>query len=354
MANKIKLDPIKPYLFIIAFLVIPLLLVPVLRKLKNESSFYQPKEQAINKDSSNQKNLKYGLVIHGGAGNFSADDLSPDDQAQYKAKLYEALQIGMSKIQQGDSAVHVVIEVIRILEDSPLFNAGKGAVFTHEGTNEMDASIMDGSNLNAGAIAGVRTIKNPITAAYQVMVHSPHVLLSGRGAESFAQEQNLELVSPDYFRTEKRLEQLQKALNKENKKMGTVGCVVLDQQGNLAAGTSTGGMTNKRYGRIGDSPIIGAGTYANNQTCAISATGHGEYFIRYAVAYDINAKMKYLHQSLNQAASETIFQLKKQGGDGGVIGMDNHGNITTAFNTTGMFRGYCTRDKEPVIQLFNN
>jgi len=269
--------------------------------------------------------------------------------------LYEAIQTGIAKINKGDSASAIVVDVIKILENSPLFNAGKGAVFTHDGKNEMDASIMNGKTKNAGAVAGVTRIKNPITAAFEVMINSNHVLLSGYGANKFATIQKLEMVDPSYFYTDEKWNSLQKALKKEKdefSKMGTVGCVVLDKYGNLAAGTSTGGMTNKKFGRIGDSPIIGAGTYADNKTCAVSATGHGEYFIRYTVAYDISARMKYLDESIDKAATTVIKNLKIKGGNGGVICIDSKGNISMPFNTLGMFRGFCKVGKEPQIFLY--
>lgn len=347
---------IKPYLFIVLFLVVPLLLIPLLKSIKNNSAFYQ--ENQVGEKNAGQSSEaevnNYGLVLHGGAGNITINNLSSNEAIAYKQALFSALQIGMNSLESGDSAVLVVESVIRYLEDNPLFNAGKGAVFTHKGTNELDASIMDGKTLNAGAVAGVTNIKNPITAALKVMSHSPHVLLSGKGAERFAISMGLDTVSPAYFFTEKRWESLQKAKRKNNlDKHGTVGCVVLDKQGNLAAGTSTGGMTNKRYGRIGDSPIIGAGTYANNESCAISATGHGEYFIRFAVAHEISSRMIYLNEELGTASQFIIDKLKKQGADGGVIGIDTKGNITMTFNTTGMFRGYFLKNSEPSVYLFN-
>jgi beta-aspartyl-peptidase (threonine type) len=233
------------------------------------------------------------------------------------------------------------------MENSPLFNAGKGAVFANDGTNQMDASIMDGKTQNAGAIGGVSNIKNPIVAARAVMEQSVHVMLSGKGAEEFAGEQGLEIVDPKYFHTDRRWNSLQKVMAQEREKKpmseedkhGTVGCVALDQHGNLAAGTSTGGMTNKRYNRIGDAPIIGAGTYADNASCAVSSTGHGEYFIRYAVAHDIAARMEYKGISLQKAAEEVVMdKLVEKGGSGGIISVDAYGNIALVFNSEGMYR----------------
>jgi beta-aspartyl-peptidase (threonine type) len=239
------------------------------------------------------------------------------------------------------------------MEDSPLFNAGKGAVFTHEGRNELDAAVMDGSSLAAGAVAGVTDIRNPITAARAVMEQSPHVMLTGKGASEFAAEKGLEIVDPSYFREESRFRELQRAL--ENEKHGTVGCVALDMNGDLAAGTSTGGMTNKRYNRIGDVPIIGAGTYANNATCAVSATGHGEFFIRYTVAHDISALMDYKGLSLDEAARVVVHQkLVKAGGSGGIVSVDRKGNVSMPFNSEGMYRGYRTSAGKTGVFIFDD
>ena len=305
------------------------------------------------------------LVIHGGAGNISKSRITDEMAVKYKQKLTEALTAGYAVLEQGGTGLEAVRTAINIMENSPLFNAGKGAVFTNKGTNEMDASIMDGATLNAGAVAGVMHIKNPINAAIAVMLHSPHVLLSGKGAETFAGSQGLEIVDAKYFFTEKRYEQLKRAQEKESKtksrtdpvhndfKFGTVGAVALDKNGNIVAGTSTGGMTNKRFGRIGDSPIIGAGTYANNKTCGISATGHGEYFIRAVAAHDISALMEYKGMSIEEAANEVINKkLKEMGGSGGVIGLDAKGNVTMTFNTTGMFRGYIKQKGAPKVYIF--
>ncbi len=305
------------------------------------------------------------LVIHGGAGNISKSHIPDSLAVKYKAKLSEALRAGYAVLERGGTSLEAVRTAINIMENSPLFNAGKGAVFTNKGTNEMDASIMDGATLNAGAVAGVMHIKNPINAAIEVMLHSPHVLLSGEGAETFARAQGLEMVDASYFYTEKRYRQLKKAQERESEtqgyispwlndfKFGTVGAVALDKQGNIVAGTSTGGMTNKRFGRIGDSPIIGAGTYANNNTCGVSATGHGEYFIRSVAAHDISALMEYKGLSLREAADEVINKkLKEMGGSGGVIGLDKNGNITMTFNTNGMFRGYIKQKGDPQVFIF--
>lgn len=305
------------------------------------------------------------LVIHGGAGNIYKQYIPDSLEDAYREKLGEALLAGYEILRSGGKSIDAVKASINIMEDSPLFNAGRGAVFTNAGTNEMDASIMDGSSLNAGAVAGVRHLKNPIDAAIEVMNHSPHIMMAGVGAESFAKSRGLELVDSAYFFTPRRYEQLQNALKREQQegyrhsehpyKFGTVGAVALDREGNIVAGTSTGGMTNKRYGRIGDSPIIGAGTYANNKTCGISATGHGEYFIRAVVAYDISALMEYKGLSIQQAADSVIHhKLRELGGEGGVVGLDAKGNIMMSFNSNGMFRGYIRNDGQPNIYIFKS
>ncbi|MDY6800883.1 MAG: isoaspartyl peptidase/L-asparaginase [Bacteroidota bacterium] len=294
---------------------------------------------------------EYVIVIHGGAGNASNKDINEEQQLVYKEKLGEALAIGEKILAEGGTSIEAIEKTINYLENCPLFNAGKGAVFTHEGTNEMDASIMDGSNLNAGAIAGVGDIKNPISAAIKVMNESEHVMLAGKGASDFVKEHGIEIVDSSYFYTQDRWESLQRILKAE--KHGTVGCVALDKNGNLAAGTSTGGMTNKKYGRIGDSPIIGAGNYANNNTCAVSATGHGEFFIRYTVAYDISALMEYKNLSLEDAANKVVNnKLVEAGGDGGIIAVDKNGNIAMPFNTNMMFRAYSKSTGEKEIAIF--
>ena len=300
---------------------------------------------------------KWVLVIHGGAGSGKMND---ERSKAAWLKIKEALDAGVAILKNNGTSLDAVETVIRMLEDSPLFNAGKGSVFTAEGKNEMDASIMDGKTLKAGAVAGVTTIKNPISAARAVMEKSNHVMLVDVGAEKFAKQQGLEIVDPSYFYTKERWDELQKAKQQEKPLQkdtvthhGTVGAVALDQDGNLAAATSTGGMTNKMKGRIGDSPIIGAGTYANNKTCAVSCTGHGEFFIRNVVAYDISALMEYRGMSLDEAATHEIQEkLKAQGAEGGLIAVDKDGNITMPFNTEAMFRGYITSDGAVYIRLF--
>lgn len=299
----------------------------------------------------------FGIVIHGGAGTILRKNMTPEKEQEYRAVLAEAIQVGHSILKAGGSSQEAVEKTIHVMEDSPLFNAGKGAVLNAEGSIELDASFMRGDNLDAGAISGVKTIKHPISAAIQVMEASPHVMLSGGGADTFAAEQGLEIVAPEYFFTERRINALKRvqeaaAAKKtswtpeernflEHQRYGTVGCVALDLSGNLAAGTSTGGMTNKKWNRIGDAPIIGAGTYANNATCAISATGWGEFFIRSVVAHDISALMEYKGLTIQEAAHEVIHnKVAKLGGDGGVVGIDRNGKPMMEMNTPGMYRAH--------------
>ncbi|MFZ5946838.1 MAG: isoaspartyl peptidase/L-asparaginase family protein [Stygiobacter sp.] len=305
------------------------------------------------------QNQKFGLIIHGGAGNIKRENISAEKEKEYVEKLNEALQKGFSILENGGSSLDAVNAAIYILEDSPLFNAGKGSVLTEKGEAELDASIMDGKNLMAGAVAGLKHIKNPINLARLVMEKSPNVFLIGEGAEEFAKQNNFELVPNDYFITEERLNQYKKAKEKlqqsENEKHGTVGCVALDKNGNLAAGTSTGGMMMKKFGRVGDSPIIGAGTYANNNTCAVSATGNGEFFIRLSVAHEISNLIEYKNLSIQDAANELVLnRLKKMNAEGGVIAIDKNGNVATPFNTTGMFRAIYISGEKPIIKIFNN
>ena len=294
--------------------------------------------------------MAWGLVLHGGAGVITRAKLTPEREAAIRAELERALRAAHAVLARGGSSVDAVTAAITILEDSPLFNAGKGAVFTHDGVNELDAAIMSGPDHKAGAVAGVRTIKNPILLAKAVMDNGRHVMLVGRGAEEFAATAGIEIVDPSYFRTEERWQELQKAIAEDH--FGTVGVVALDQHHALAAGTSTGGLTNKRFGRVGDSPVIGAGTYADEQ-CGVSATGHGELFIRYTVARDICARVEYEHESLTQAADEVVMhELVHAGGDGGIIALDAAGHWTLTFNTPGMYRGYITEDGVPHVEIF--
>ncbi len=298
------------------------------------------------------------IVIHGGAGALEPGRYTPAEEAAYKAKLTEALNAGYAVLENGGTALDAIEISIILMEDSPLFNAGKGAVFTREGKNELDASIMDGATRNAGAVAGVTRVKNPILLARAVMENSEHVMFARDGAEKFAKEQNLEFVPKKYFRTENRWNSYKRALKAEKEqkrgslpadfKYGTVGAVALDQRGNLAAGTSTGGMTLKRYGRVGDTPILGAGTFADNNSCAVSSTGHGEYFMRLTIARDICAQVEYAGASVEDAANDVIHnRLEGLGGDGGVIVLDAKGDSAMVFNSAGMFRGVKRNDGAP-------
>ena len=300
---------------------------------------------------SKDESVEFSIAIHGGAGTITRKNMTPGKENAYRSKLKETLNVGYSILNKGGTSLDAVEATIRIMENSELFNAGKGAVFTNAGTNELDASIMDGRNLKAGAVARVKTVKNPISAARKVMEETWHVMLSGDGADKFAKEQGLDIVDPSYFYTQRRWESLKKI---QVEKHGTVGCVALDKHGNLAAGTSTGGLTNKRWGRVGDSPIIGAGTYANNQTCAVSGTGQGEYFIRGNVAYDVSAIMEYKGKSVGEAAQNVIRKLSDKGGNGGIITMDSKGNISMPFNTAGMYRGFRKAGQAAEIFIYKN
>nr|WP_294870218.1 isoaspartyl peptidase/L-asparaginase [uncultured Pedobacter sp.] len=320
-----------------------------------------------------QAQKKYVLVVHGGAGTILKKSMTPEKEAAYTVALTKALQQGYDAIKLGKTSLDAVEAAIHVLEDSPLFNAGKGAVFTHDGKNEMDAAIMDGKTLKAGAVAGVTVIRNPITAARAVMEKSEHVMMVSRGAEQFAKQCGVEIVDPKYFYTKERWDGLQQAIkedsvkavldhgNKKSMKLGTinrdykfgtVGAVALDKMGNLAAGTSTGGMTNKKYGRVGDSPIIGAGTYANNLTAGISCTGWGEFYIRSVVAYDVSAMMEYKNLSVLDASKAALDKLEKLGGDGGLIALDKNGNVAMPFNTEGMYRGTVTEDGKIEVLIY--
>lgn len=300
--------------------------------------------------------IKYAFVIHGGT---LSEQVPAADEKEIRAAMKEALLAGKKILESGGKSMDAVETAIKILEDSPWFNAGRGAVFTSEGTNELDASIMDGSNLKAGSVAGLTHIKNPISLARMVMERTKHVMLAREGAEAFAKEQHVELVDPKYFFTQKRWDDLQKEKKKageESKPHGTVGAVALDLSGNLAAGTSTGGTTNKKFGRIGDSPIIGAGTYANNHTCAVSCTGTGEYFIRLVAAHEVSSLIEKSGKSVEEAANEVILQkLKDLGGDGGLIAIDSKGNRAMPFvNEAGMKRGYINEAGEAVVLLYKD
>ncbi|MDM1299443.1 isoaspartyl peptidase/L-asparaginase [Empedobacter falsenii] len=318
------------------------------------------------------KQDKVILVIHGGAGTILKKNMTPEKKKTYRDALAESLTKGYEVIKQGGESENAVIEAIKVMENSPLFNAGKGAVFTHEGKNELDASLMIGNTMQAGAVAGVTTIKNPILAAKAVLQNSTHVMMVGKGAEEFAQTQGLEIVDPSYFKTEERWNSLQKVLEKDKEKMeldhdaktqayvpfnfvdekfGTVGAVALDNKGHISAGTSTGGMTNKRFGRVGDSPIIGAGTYANSEV-GVSSTGWGEYFIKAVAAYDVAALMNYKKLSSKKAGEEVVKKFGDLGGDGGMIILDKNGQASFPFNTAGMYRGSITQSGKITIEIY--
>ena len=310
--------------------------------------------------------VPFGLVIHGGAGTITRAQLSPEREAATRATLTEALDAGYTVLEAGGASLDAVVAAIEVLEDSPLFNAGIGAVYTSDGRHELDASIMDGATREAGAVAAVTDVRNPIRLARGVLDHSEHVMLSGQGAEKFARSLNMAPVDNALFDTDFRRQQLERAQRAEDSgaalapmeiesKFGTVGAVALDRQGNLAAGTSTGGTTNKRFGRIGDSPVVGAGTFADNASCAVSSTGHGEFFIRYVVAYDICARVAYREIPLAQAADEVVNgALVKAGGSGGVIALDRQGNVAMPFNTEGMYRAHRMHGGETVVGIYRD
>ncbi|MGM0931871.1 MAG: isoaspartyl peptidase/L-asparaginase family protein [Bacteroidota bacterium] len=339
----------------------------------NSSEEKELPEEVSKEELSTETTDNFGIVIHGGAGTIVKENMTDSLEKAYKDKLEEAIRVGHEILANGGTAMEAVQRTINVMEDSPLFNAGKGAVFTNAETNELDASIMDGKTLNAGAVAGVTTVKNPINLAWEVMENSEHVMMAGKGAELFAEERGMEIVDPEYFYTENRFRSLQRLKEMDTEeteldhdqsaafvdpfikdsKYGTVGCVALDKDGNLAAGTSTGGMTNKKWGRIGDAPIIGAGTYANNKTCAVSATGWGEFFIRGVVAHDISALMEYKRLSLEDAAEEVIQnKIPDLGGNGGIIAIDLQGNIAMEFNTAGMYRAHMNKNGDLDIGIY--
>ncbi|HVD94846.1 MAG TPA: isoaspartyl peptidase/L-asparaginase [Candidatus Limnocylindria bacterium] len=313
------------------------------------------------------ENERFGLVIHGGAGTIGRSDITPEKESEYRAGLERALTAGYEILKRGGSSLDATEAAVRVLEDDPHFNAGRGSVFTSAGTNEMDAAVMDGKTLAAGAVAVLKHVKNPISLARLVMEKSGHVMIDGEGAEAFAKENGVELVDQKYFFTQARWEALQKIKAAEKKRTGgagkafiitdqdrhgTVGAVALDKNGNLAAATSTGGTTNKRPGRVGDSPVIGAGTYANNATCAVSATGDGEYFIRASVGHDISALIEYRGMSLKDAAQAVLDKVAKLGGTGGLIAIDHEGKMALPFNTAGMYRGYVDSSGKFVIEIY--
>jgi beta-aspartyl-peptidase (threonine type) len=371
--NNVTLNQIQIYTLAMKNVLYLLVFTVIFSGCKNKEELNAITFNKDTKIDSTKNNVnEFAIVIHGGAGTILRENMTPENEAAYKMKLEEAIRVGYEILKRGGSSLDAVEKTINIMEDSPLFNAGKGAVFTNAETNELDASIMDGLSLNAGASAGTRTVKNPINLARAIMENSPHVMLSGKGAEIFAAEQGLEIVDSAYFYTENKFESLQRAKELEaskkaddetafydatinDSKFGTVGCVALDKNGNLAAGTSTGGMTNKRWGRIGDAPIIGAGTYANNNTCAVSSTGWGEFFIRAMVAHDISALMDYKGLTLEEAAKEVIQKkVPELGGDGGIIAVDKYGNMVMEFNTAGMYRASMTDTGELIIGIYND
>ncbi len=303
---------------------------------------------------------KFALAVHGGAGIISRESMTPELEAEYRGGLRSALEAGHKILSTGGTALDAVEAAVIELENFPLFNAGRGSVFNHEGKNEMDAAIMNGKTLRPGAVAAIRNVKNPITLARRVMENTPHVLLAGDGAMRFAEDMNTPLADNAYFYTEFRWKQLEEAIAAGRVQMdyvgqppkGTVGAVACDTNGDLAAATSTGGMTNKKFGRIGDTPIIGSGTYAENATCAVSCTGHGEYFMVGVTAYDIAARMKYKGLGLKEAAQETIDRVTEIGGEGGLIAVDAQGNVALPFNSNGMYRGFVTAENEFVVDIY--
>jgi beta-aspartyl-peptidase (threonine type) len=312
----------------------------------------------------------FGIVIHGGAGTILKENMTPEMENAYENKLAEAISVGHKILKEGGSSQEAVEKTIHVMENSPLFNSGKGAVLTAEESIALDASFMNGNTLDAGAVAGVKHIKNPISAAIRVMKNSPHVMLAGEGADYFAVNQGLDTVPESYFITENRLNDLRRVKQREsdqkvsinlieeqyfkNQRIGTVGCVALDLQGNLSAGTSTGGMTNKKWGRIGDAPIIGAGTYANNASCGVSATGWGEFFIRSVVAHDIAALVEYRGLTINEASKRVMKKVKDLGGDGGVVVLDTKGNVAMEFNTPGMYRAHMDSDGNLEVKIYRD
>ena len=314
---------------------------------------------------------KISIAIHGGAGTIIKEDMTPELEIEYRKALQESLDAGYAVLENGGTAVNAVKAAVVMMEDNVLFNAGRGSVFTKKGLNEMDAAIMDGSTLNAGAVAGVRNIRNPVELAEEVMLHSGHVFLSGKGANDFAIKQGIKLEPDEYFHSQYRYNQWKEIRDSDlyqldhksdtlvglmkDKKFGTVGAVACDGDGNIAAATSTGGMTNKRYGRIGDSPMIGAGTYANNKTCAVSCTGHGEIFIKAVAAYDVSCLMEYKNMNLQQACDEVVLKkLVSLNGDGGLIAVDSKGNTALVFNSAGMYRGFKNSDEKNEIAIYGS
>ena len=333
---------------------------------QQQSTPVQTASEARPENQPDMERKKFGLAIHGGAGTIERSNMTPEKEREYRAGLERALTAGYEILKRGGSSLDATEAAVRVLEDDPHFNAGKGSVFTSTGTNEMDASIMDGKTLKAGAVASVKHVKNPIGLARLVMEKSPHVMLDCAGAEAFAKENGIELVDEKYFFTQERWDALQKIKEaekhggiggknffiSEDDRHGTVGAVALDRSGNLAAATSTGGMTNKMPGRIGDTPVIGAGTYANNQTCAVSCTGDGEYFIRVGAAHEVSTLMEYRGMKLQEAAQTALHAVKKLGGSGGLIAIDKNGEVALPFNTNGMYRGHVDPSGKFVVEIY--
>lgn len=353
-------------LSILKSLILSLMLIASLSCKKEKSESQTPKNTTTASEISKEKH--FAIVIHGGAGTIKKENMTPEQEVAYRDKLQEALNVGYKILEEGGSSLDAVQKTINVMEDSPLFNAGKGAVFNSLGKNELDASIMDGKTLNTGAVAGVKRIKNPINAARIVMDSTHHVMMAGKGAEDFAKLNGIEFVDDKYFHTEKRYNQLLKAQEREkvtldhsamvtkelidDHKYGTVGAVAIDKSGNIAAATSTGGMTNKKYGRVGDVPLIGAGTYANNSTCGVSATGTGEYFIRTVATHETSNLMQYKNLSLKESLDNVIKQVGDLGGSGGMVGLDKDANIAWSFNSAGMYRGYKKSNGENEVKFY--
>src|SRR5438445_1257623 len=367
LMSQFKLHDVRLFCVPNCFFAVVLFSAGALAAAQEQSGSAKAVSKGGTNDQPNMQIRKVGLVVHGGAGTISRSEMTPQREREYRAGLERAMTAGYEILKRGGSSLDAAEAAVRVLEDDPHFNAGKGAVFTSIGTNEMDAAIMDGKTLAAGAVASLKHIKNPISLARLVMEKSGHVMMDGDGAETFARENGIELVDQKYFYTQERWEALEKIKAAEKSRTGTagkafiitdqdrhgtVGAVALDRNGNLAAATSTGGTTNKRPGRVGDSPVIGAGTYANNSTCAVSATGDGEYFIRATVAHDVSALLDYRGMSLAEAAQAVLDKVAKLGGTGGLIAIDRQGNVALPFNTTGMYRGYVDRDGKFVVEIY--
>ena len=365
--SQFKLHDVRLFCVPNCFFAVVLFSAGALAAAQEQSGSAKAVSKGETNDQPNMEIKKFGFVVHGGAGTIERSEMTPEREREYRAGLEHALTAGYEILKRAGSSLDATEAAVRVLEDDPHFNAGKGSVFTNVGTNEMDAAIMDGKALRAGAVASLKHIKNPVSLARLVMEKSGHVMMDGEGAEAFAKENGIELVDQKYFFTQQRWDALEKIKAAEKSRggaggkkfiitdqdrHGTVGAVALDQSGNLAAATSTGGTTNKRAGRVGDSPVIGAGTYANNATCAVSATGDGEYFIRVTVAHDVSALMEYRGMSLKEAAQSVLDKVAKLGGSGGLIAIDPQGNVALPFNTSGMYRGYVDPNGKFVVEIY--